>query len=89
MTSGIVARTNDGELMTGMIDMKRKIYCLALGFAAFFAAMDLSGAATDETVRLVSADLRQTNLSDFSLKLSHDRRVDSERSGPRGDLFRG
>ena len=41
--------------------MKRKASCLALGLAAFFAAMDLSNAATNETPRLISADLRQTN----------------------------
>ncbi len=42
--------------------MKRKTSCLALGLAAFFAAMDLSNAATtNETPRLVSADLQQTN----------------------------
>jgi len=32
-----------------------------LCLAAFFATTDLSGAATNETVRLVSADMRQTN----------------------------
>jgi xylan 1,4-beta-xylosidase len=47
--------------MTGKIDMKRKAGCLALGFAALFAAMDLPAAATNETARLVSADLQQTN----------------------------
>jgi xylan 1,4-beta-xylosidase len=47
--------------MTGKIDMKRKLACLALGLAAFFARVDLSTAATNETSRLVSADLRQTN----------------------------
>jgi xylan 1,4-beta-xylosidase len=41
--------------------MKRKIYCLTLGLAALFAAMNSSSAATNETARLVSADLRQTN----------------------------
>ena len=41
--------------------MKRKTTCLALGLAAFFAAMNLSSAATNETPRLISADLQQTN----------------------------
>ena len=43
------------------IDMKRKINCLALGLAAFFAAVTLSNAAASETPRLISADLQQTN----------------------------
>jgi xylan 1,4-beta-xylosidase len=43
------------------IDMKQRISCLALGLAAFFAAVDLSIAATNETPRLISADLQQTN----------------------------
>ena len=47
--------------MTGTIDIKRKTSCLALGLATFFAAMDLSVAATNETPRLISADLQQTN----------------------------
>jgi xylan 1,4-beta-xylosidase len=34
---------------------------LALGLAASFAVMNLSVAATDETPRLISADLQQTN----------------------------
>ena len=41
--------------------MKRKIYCLTLGLAAFFAATALSNAATNETARVISADLQQTN----------------------------
>ena len=41
--------------------MKRKAGCLALGLAAFFAATALSNAATNETARVISADLRQTN----------------------------
>ncbi len=41
--------------------MKQKLVCLALGLAALFAAMDLANAATDETPRLISADLQQTN----------------------------
>src|ERR1022692_3755979 len=45
--------------MTRRIKIKRKAGCLALGLAVFFTAMDLS-AATNETARLVSADLRQT-----------------------------
>ncbi len=43
------------------IDMKTKLVCLALGLAAFSAAMDLSNAATNETARVISADLRQTS----------------------------
>jgi xylan 1,4-beta-xylosidase len=39
----------------------KKISCLAFGLAAFFAAMNVSLAATNETARLISADLRQTN----------------------------
>lgn len=39
--------------------MKQNIACLAL--ALFFAAVDLSSAATNETPRLISADLLQTN----------------------------
>jgi len=46
--------------MTRRIDIIRKAGCLALGLAAFFAAMDLSAAATNETARLISADLQQT-----------------------------
>jgi xylan 1,4-beta-xylosidase len=41
--------------------MKRKMCSLALGLAAFFAAIDLSGAVTNEAIRFVSADMRQTN----------------------------
>src|ERR1035437_1762761 len=41
--------------------MKRKMCSLALGLAASFAVMNLSVAATDETPRLISADLQQTN----------------------------
>jgi xylan 1,4-beta-xylosidase len=47
--------------MTGRIDIKQKVVCLALVLTAFFAAMSLSVGATNETTRLVSADLRQTN----------------------------
>ena len=43
--------------------MKQKISYLALGLATFFAAMALSNAATNETPRLISADLQQTNCS--------------------------
>jgi xylan 1,4-beta-xylosidase len=39
--------------------MKQKVGCLALGLATFFAAMTLSAAATNETARLISADLQQ------------------------------
>jgi xylan 1,4-beta-xylosidase len=46
--------------MTRIINIKRTIRCLTFGFVAF-AAIDLSVAAKGETVRLVSADLRQTN----------------------------
>ena len=41
--------------------MKLKPNCLALGLVAFFAAAALSNAATNETPRLISADLQQTN----------------------------
>lgn len=51
----------ESPYMTGRIDIIRKAGCLALGLAAFFAALDLSVAATNETPRLVSADLQQTN----------------------------
>jgi hypothetical protein len=47
--------------ITLRININRKVGCLALGLAAFFAAMDFSDAATNETPRLVSVDLRQTN----------------------------
>ena len=40
--------------------MKQKLLCLGLGLAAFFATVNLSGAATNETDRVVSADLHQT-----------------------------
>ncbi|HEY5345193.1 MAG TPA: glycoside hydrolase, partial [Verrucomicrobiae bacterium] len=39
--------------------MKQKMFCLAL--AACFAAVNLSHATTNETPRLISADLQQTN----------------------------
>ena len=41
--------------------MKRKAGCLAIGLAVLFAAMDLPAAATNETPRLVFADLQQTS----------------------------
>jgi xylan 1,4-beta-xylosidase len=41
--------------------IKSKTCCLALGLAAFFATADLSHATTNETPRLISADLQQTN----------------------------
>lgn len=41
--------------------MKRKLCSLALGLAACCAAVNLSLAATNEAVRVVSADLQQTN----------------------------
>jgi len=46
--------------MTRTTDLKRTAAALALGLAAFLAATGVS-AATNETVRLISADLRQTN----------------------------
>lgn len=46
--------------MTGRIEMNRELVCVALGLAAFFAATDLSAADTNETARLISADLQQT-----------------------------
>src|ERR1035438_1045941 len=46
--------------MTGRNEMNRKLICLALGLATFLAAMDLSAADTNETARLISADLQQT-----------------------------
>ena len=47
--------------MTEQIELKPKVVCLALCVAAFFAAVNLSTAATNETPRLISADLHQTN----------------------------
>ena len=47
--------------MTRRMGIKRKAGCLAIGLAAFFAAVDFSNAATNETPRLISADLQQTN----------------------------
>jgi xylan 1,4-beta-xylosidase len=47
--------------MIGRIDIKQKVACLALGLATFLAAMDLSAAGINETARLISADLQQTN----------------------------
>jgi xylan 1,4-beta-xylosidase len=44
-----------------MMDMTRKICCLVLGFAALHTAADFSEAATNETARIISADLRQTS----------------------------
>ena len=41
--------------------MKRKIQRLSLGLAAFLAAVNLSAAATNAAVRVVSADWQQTN----------------------------
>ena len=41
--------------------MKDKIWCLVLGLAALFGAVDSSRAATNETARVVSADLQQTD----------------------------
>jgi xylan 1,4-beta-xylosidase len=41
--------------------VKRKIHRLSLGLAAFLAAVNLSAAATNVAVRIVSADLQQTN----------------------------
>jgi xylan 1,4-beta-xylosidase len=41
--------------------MKQKFRQFVLGCAALFAAVDISCAATNDAVRIVSADLRQTN----------------------------
>jgi len=41
--------------------MKLKFFCLALALVACFATVRLSSAATSESVRVVSADLQQTN----------------------------
>jgi len=41
--------------------MKRKTYRFALGLTALFAIANLSQAATNETIRVISADLQQTN----------------------------
>src|SRR5471032_2817550 len=46
--------------MTGRIETNRKLVCLALGLATFLAAINLSAADTNETPRLISADLQQT-----------------------------
>jgi xylan 1,4-beta-xylosidase len=47
--------------MTRKMGIKRKAGSLAIGLVAFFAAADFSNAATNETPRLISADLQQTN----------------------------
>jgi xylan 1,4-beta-xylosidase len=47
--------------MTGKNDIKRKAGRLALSLAAVLAGMGLSVAAANETSRLISADLQQTN----------------------------
>jgi xylan 1,4-beta-xylosidase len=47
--------------MTRKSVIKRQAGGLALGLAAFILAMDLSHAATNETARVVSADLQRTN----------------------------
>jgi xylan 1,4-beta-xylosidase len=49
------------NFMSRGIDVVRKAICLVLGLATFFGALDLSVAAPNETARLISADLRQTN----------------------------
>jgi xylan 1,4-beta-xylosidase len=50
------------HFMTGRLNITRTAGCLALGLATFFATLEWSlAAATNETARLVSADLRQTN----------------------------
>jgi len=41
--------------------MKQKPVCLALVLATCFATVSLSPAATNETIRVISADLQQTN----------------------------
>jgi xylan 1,4-beta-xylosidase len=47
--------------MTRTIEMKRKLCSLALSLAACLAAVTVSHAATNEAIRVVSADLHQTN----------------------------
>lgn len=47
--------------LNGKIDMKRKISWLSLGLAGFFAVISAPSAATNETPRLIAADLRQIN----------------------------
>jgi xylan 1,4-beta-xylosidase len=49
------------NFMTRGIDVARRAGCLAVGLATFFAALDLPAAAPNETGRLISADVRQTN----------------------------
>ena len=44
-----------------MIALKRIAAANVLGLMALLVVIDLSSAATNETARLVSADLRQTN----------------------------
>jgi xylan 1,4-beta-xylosidase len=56
-----VAASKSGSFMTERIDIKQKAGGLALGLAMLFTATGLSVAATGETSRLVSADLRQTS----------------------------
>jgi len=41
--------------------MKQKISCLSLGLLILLTAVDLSGAATNAAVRVISADLQQTD----------------------------
>ena len=48
-------------LMSGRNNATRKIRCLVLGLAACFVVDGMSSAATNETVRVVAADLQQTN----------------------------
>src|SRR5207302_1803168 len=47
--------------MAQRIETKRKFFFLTLALAAGFAAANFSLAATNETPRLISADLQQTN----------------------------
>jgi len=64
-----MARTGDTKhhnrsnirIYADMIALKRTTIANLLNLVALFAALKLSGAATNETVRLVSADLQQTS----------------------------
>jgi xylan 1,4-beta-xylosidase len=60
----LVAQRNCRQIrnfMTGRIDINWKLVCVALNLATFFATVDLSNAATNETPRIISADLQQTS----------------------------
>ena len=47
--------------MTRRIEMKRTLCSLALGLSACFATASAASAATNEAVRVISADLQHTN----------------------------